>query len=102
MTTHQILVKAKACAPILAAADGDSKNRALAAMADALVADTEAILAENALDMEAAKAHISTVMLDRLALTPQRIHAMAEGIRQVAKRYIKSVLPRDRSRDSER
>ena len=84
MTTHQILVKAKACAPILAAADGDSKNRALAAMADALVADTEAILAENALDMEAAKAHISTVMLDRLALTPQRIHAMAEGIRQVA------------------
>ena len=84
MTTHQILVKAKACAPILAAADGDSKNRALAAMADALVADTEAILAENALDMETAKAHISTVMLDRLALTPQRIHAMAEGIRQVA------------------
>ena len=84
MTTLEILKCAKACAPILAAADAKTKNKALAAMAEALVADTEAIIRENALDMTAAQGHISPVMLDRLALTPQRIQAMAEGIRQVA------------------
>ena len=38
----------------------------------------------NAEDMAAAKGRISDVMLDRLALTPQRIEAMAKGIRDVA------------------
>ena len=41
-------------------------------------------LAANAEDMAAAKGRISDVMLDRLALTPQRIEAMAKGIRDVA------------------
>ena len=53
-------------------------------MAEVLIADTAPILAANAQDMEAAKATISPVMLDRLALTEARIAAMAEGIRQVA------------------
>ncbi len=44
----------------------------------------DAILAANAEDMAAAKGRISDVMLDRLALTPQRIAAMAKGIREVA------------------
>ena len=39
---------------------------------------------KNAKDMEAAKGAISDVMLDRLALTESRIHAMAEGIREAA------------------
>ncbi len=47
-------------------------------------AQQEAILAANAEDMAAAKGHISDVMLDRLALTPERIGAMAKGIREVA------------------
>ena len=84
MTTLDILKAAKAAAPILATAGTELKNNALEAMAAALEADTNAILAANALDMEASRDKISPVMLDRLQLTPQRIAAMAEGIRQVA------------------
>ena len=84
MTTMEILQQAKANAPLLAAADTALKNQALNAMADCLLANSDAILAANALDMEAAASHISAVMLDRLRLTPGRIEAMAEGIRQVA------------------
>ena len=83
MTTREILLAAKAAAPVLAVADTETKNQALLAMADALEADTAAILAANALDMEAAKDHIQPVMLDRLALNESRIKGMAEGIRQV-------------------
>ena len=60
------------------------KNAALYAMADALVAHQDAILAANALDLEAAKGTVSDVMLDRLQLTPARIEGMAKGIREVA------------------
>ena len=84
MTTLELLKKAKAAAPALRVTDTARKNRALLAMAEALEADTAAILEANELDMEAAKEHISPVMLDRLALNAQRIQAMAEGIRQVA------------------
>lgn len=84
MTTMDILRRAKVSAPALAAADTETKNRALHAMADALVAAAEQILQANAEDMEAAKGHISEVMLDRLCLTQSRIAGMAEGIRQVA------------------
>ena len=85
MTTQQILKAAKLCAPEMALADTETKNRALAEMAAALIADTEQILQNNALDLEAAKNHISPVMLDRLMLNAKRIEGMAEGIRQVAK-----------------
>ena len=84
MTTMEILTTAKAAAPVLAVADTELKNKALLAMADALEADTAAILAANGLDMEAAKGHIQPVMLDRLALNESRIQGMADGIRQVA------------------
>lgn len=83
MTTHEILQKAKAAAPILAAADTDTKNRALLAMAEALEEATAEILLANEQDMAAAAAHITPVMLDRLRLTKERICAMAAGIRQV-------------------
>ena len=84
MTTLDILKTAKAAAPVLAAADTATKNKALEAMAAALEADTDEILTANAQDMAAAKDKITPVMLDRLKLTAQRITAMAEGIRQVA------------------
>ena len=83
MTTLEILAAAKKAAPALAALDTDTKNRALLAMADALEENATQILAENAKDMAAAKDHLSDSMLDRLALTQQRITAMADGIRQV-------------------
>lgn len=84
MTTRDILLRAKAATATLSTLTTEMKNAALLAMADALVADTAAILAANAEDMEAAKATISAVMLDRLALTEGRVAAMADGIRQVA------------------
>lgn len=84
MTTRDILLRAKAATATLSTLTTEQKNDALLAMAEALIADTAPILAANAEDMEAAKATISPVMLDRLALTEARIVAMAEGIRQVA------------------
>lgn len=60
------------------------KNEALLAMADALEARQGEILTANAQDLAAAQGHISDVMLDRLRLTPARIQAMAQGIREVA------------------
>mgnify|MGYP005756560135 FL=1 len=86
MTTQQILEAACAAKSALALASGETRQQALLGMADALC-DPEQIreiLAANAQDMEAAKGHITDVMLDRLALTPERIHAMAQGIREVA------------------
>ena len=53
-------------------------------MADLLEAQQNVILEANAQDMDAARGHISEVMLDRLLLTSARIAAMAQGIRQVA------------------
>lgn len=82
MTTQEILIAAKKAAPSLAAVETEQKNQALLAMADALEAATADILAANAQDMTAAT-HLSQSMLDRLALTEDRIRGMADGIRQV-------------------
>ena len=84
MTTMELLQKAKAAAPTLRVTDTAQKNLALSAMAEALEMDAAAILEANAADCEAAKSHISPVMLDRLELNIGRIKAMADGIRQVA------------------
>ena len=84
MTTQEILQAAKAAKGAFAAADTETRNRALEAMADALLADREAILAANALDLEAAQGSISTVMQDRLRLTDARLEEMAAGVREVA------------------
>ncbi len=89
MTTYE-LVKAKAMAAKQAAAKlaitGTAvKNKAMLAMAQALLEKQEIILAANAKDMEAAAAKgMKTSMLDRLNLTPERIAGMAEGLEQVA------------------
>ncbi len=82
-STQEILQAAKAVSAFLPLTT-EAKNNALLSMADQLLAQQELILAANTQDMQAAKGHISEVMLDRLALTPARIAAMAEGIRQVA------------------
>ena len=82
-TTQEILSAVKNAVPQLLTLTAEEKNNALLAMADALEAATGEILAANALDMEAARGHISEVMLDRLALTEGRIVDMAKGIREV-------------------
>lgn len=84
MTTIEILKAAKAVCPVLAGLTEEEKNLALDSMADSLEAETETILKANGLDVEAAKDKISSVMIDRLALTGARIKGMAEGIREVA------------------
>ena len=84
MTTMEQLQAAQAARPALASATAEQKNRALDAMAGALKAHEAQILAANELDLADAEGKISTVMLDRLRLTPERIDGMIEGIRQVA------------------
>ena len=84
MTTMELLAQARVAKGAMALADSEQKNRALLAMADALERRQGDILAANEQDLEAARGTISEVMLDRLALSPQRIAGMAQGIREVA------------------
>lgn len=84
MTTEEIIVKSAAAKRIAASLSAQKKNEALNAAADALEERAEEILRINALDTEEAKGRISAVMLDRLALSKDRIAAMADGIRKVA------------------
>ncbi len=84
MTTQEILYAAKAARRETARLTTAQKNEALEAMAVSLLAHTDAILEANAADLESARGTLSTVMLDRLALSPERIAGMADGIRQVA------------------
>ena len=78
-----MLTRAKAAKSAIAALTTQEKNAALAAMADALEANQDAILAANQLDLDNAPSTISPVMIDRLALSPARIAGMAQGIRDV-------------------
>ena len=84
MTTLELLRTAKAAAPALARADEKAKNAALSAMAESLLAQEDAILSANQADLAAARGTVSDVMLDRLALSHDRLAAMADGMRQVA------------------
>lgn len=84
MTTQELLQKAKAARRDISAADTQTKNRALLAMAGALERRGQEILSANTLDLEAARGTISDVMLDRLALSSDRIAGMAAGLREVA------------------
>ncbi|HEM3624233.1 TPA: glutamate-5-semialdehyde dehydrogenase [Streptococcus suis] len=84
MTTTQVLLDSLlAHKASINLATTEQKNQALSAMADQLVAQTEAILAGNAIDMKNAQGKISQVMQDRLLLTAERIEAMADGIRSL-------------------
>ncbi len=83
-STIEILREAKSVKGVLCSLSTEKKNEALLKMADALVENAAEILSENADDLKQAKGKISDVMLDRLALSKERIEGMAEGIRQVA------------------
>lgn len=77
--------RAKAAAPGMGLADSEAKNKMLCAMADALRCEQESILQANREDLAHAKENgVKQVMMDRLALTPQRIEEMAKGVEQVA------------------
>ena len=85
MTTLEILQGARKATRALSLLSTEEKNQALLAMADALVADADAILAANAEDIDGVKETMNDVMIDRLCLSRERIASMAEGIRDVVK-----------------
>ena len=84
MTTQELLEKARQAKGAMAMAGTEQKNRALLAMADGLERRCEDILEANRLDLEGAKGTVSDVMLDRLALSQERVAGMAQGIRAAA------------------
>ncbi|GAA1404542.1 glutamate-5-semialdehyde dehydrogenase [Oerskovia paurometabola] len=77
--------RAKVASRTLATATRATKDAALHALADALVAATAEIVAANAQDLERGRANgTSAGLLDRLALTPERIVAIADALRELA------------------
>ena len=77
--------RAKSAAHALAALSSAEKNKILVAIADGLESATTELLAANALDLAAAaEAGLSAAMQDRLALSPERIAAIARDVRHVA------------------
>ena len=80
-TTQEQLALARSAKKSINTASTALKDQALEAMASQLLKATEAILAANQIDMEAARGKISEVMLDRLFLDQERIAGMAQGIR---------------------
>ncbi len=80
-----LAARARAAARRVAAMSAPERAEAIGFMGDAIDGATAAIQRANSEDMAAAKgAGLSGAMLDRLLLTPQRIKAMADGVRAVA------------------
>lgn len=81
---EQQAIEAKKSSRFLMTAGTNVKNKALAAIADALIARKAEWLAANDEDMEAAgESGLSPAMLDRLKLTEDRIEGIANGVREV-------------------
>ena len=77
--------KAKEVTPAVARLTTPQKNEILLAAADNLVAQTDKILTANEADLNAGRARgMSESLLDRLALSAERIEGIAGGLRQVA------------------
>jgi glutamate-5-semialdehyde dehydrogenase len=84
-TVHDAAKRARVAGRTLATLSTVTKDRALHAAADAVLAHAEQIITANGADLETARAAgTSDAMLDRLALNPQRIDGIAAGLRQVA------------------
>ncbi len=84
MTTSEILERAVRAKPDLRSLSPEEKNKAIASMVTSLKAYEGRILEANRADLEDAKGKISDVMLDRLALSQDRIEGMAKGMEDVA------------------
>lgn len=85
MTMTEMGKRAKAAARVLASSESNLRTKALEALADALKANCDYILAENEKDLQAGREKgMSTSLLDRLALSKARVESMAQGARQVA------------------
>ena len=82
---HDAARRARAAAQVLASLPTVAKDQALCVAADAIVANTDRVLAANAEDLRVARAaNTPTPMIDRLALDAKRVEGIAAGLRQVA------------------
>jgi glutamate-5-semialdehyde dehydrogenase len=78
--------QARAAARLIARADTAAKNRALTAMAEAILRASKRLLEANARDVEAAKGKkLDRALIDRLTLTSRTVEEMADGLVQIAK-----------------
>jgi glutamate-5-semialdehyde dehydrogenase len=82
LSTQEKLLRARDASAKLALHSTEEKNALLHAIADAIEAQTESILAANREDVEASG--LQGAMRDRLLLTPARIKDVAQGVRDVA------------------
>lgn len=80
-STQELLSLLKAHQSAINFAGTEAKNKALLAMADSLITESNAILKANQEDMTLSQDKLSAAMLDRLMLNQERLEAMAEGIR---------------------
>ena len=81
----QICAAAKDASRVLKRLDTETRNAALHAMADALLAREAEILEANERDLEAGRAaSLSGALMDRLKLTPERLAGIASDVRGVA------------------
>ena len=81
----EIGARARAAASVLAYASPDAKTKAILVAANAMVATTDQIIAENAKDLDFGREKgLTDAMLDRLMLDAGRIAAMAEALRNIA------------------
>jgi len=77
--------RAREASRIMARTDTATKNQALLKIADLIIESQDKLLESNGLDLTAGKSNgLDAALLDRLELTPERIKAMADGLRQVA------------------
>jgi len=82
---NEMGARARAAASVLAYASPEAKTKALLTAADAMVAATDHIIAENAKDLDFGREKgLTDAMMDRLMLDAGRIAAMAEGLRTIA------------------
>jgi len=82
LSTRQQLVRARDAAPRVGELSTVQKNGLLIAMAKAIAGERQSILAANQRDLESGTAE--GAVRDRLTLTPERITAMASGMREIA------------------
>ncbi len=81
---HEVGKQARAASRLMAQADTNTKNRALEAIAQALLDNSAALIEANAKDVSAARANgLDAASLDRLTLSDKTIHGMAEGLLQI-------------------
>lgn len=85
LTMNEMGKRAKDAARVLASSESNLRTKALYALADALEENCDFILTENEKDLQAGREKgMSKSLLDRLALSKERVASMAQGARQVA------------------